>query len=257
MSRDLCPKCGSSTALGDYRCFKCGYSQRRYTNFALLQPTDTEIELPDEILFNPNNFHPDAIEWLSKAYVFNDMIIEQGIGYCPNIHKVFLPAYDSSAILRFYQLRALKHVDAKIKYLTYGKSSDYLIHYVNQTKPHQLVIVEDHLSAMRLRDHANVVALSGTFLSPDNCTSLVRTYSEFIFWLDPDLPGRQAREKNCKRLKKYGEQYMVEQLFTGHNTSDYRFQYVNHAKIGLDPKYYRDSEIPNILTHEVLLCENS
>lgn len=257
MSRDNCPKCGSHTALGDYRCFKCGYQQQRFTSNRDYGPGDTELPMPEEIIYNPNKFHYDALIWLAKAHVFNNMIIEQGIGYCPGIHKVFIPAYSSTGILQFYQLRALDpNILDKYKYLTYGRSSEYLIMYEDQTNSTQIIIVEDHLSAMRVRKFGNACALSGTFLSPANCRKLVYKYRTFVFWLDPDQPGRQAMFKNLKRLRHYADKFAVKCLFTSTFEPKYSFYNVDYGKITEDPKYFRDSDIAKILTSEVILCGN-
>lgn len=253
--RDSCPKCGSHTALGDYHCFKCGYQQQRFSSSRDYGPVDTDLSLPEEIIYNPNNFHHDAIIWLAKAHIFNNTIIEQGIGYCPGIHKVFIPAYNRTGILKFYQLRALDPSTlAKYKYLTYGKSSEYMITYDDHKISDSIVIVEDHLSAIRVRKFSNVCALSGTYLSTENCTSLVRTYSNFIFWLDPDQPGRQAMFKNLKRLRYQSDKSAITSLFTGRSTLDYSFYHIDYDKIIKDPKCFRDSEIENILSNEVILC---
>ena len=259
--RDICPRCDSRTALGTIKCFKCGYQQQRFTSFARNCKDyglgDTELPMPEEIIYNPNQFHYDALIWLAKAHIFNNMIMDQGIGYCPGIHKVFIPAYSSTGVLQFYQLRALDpNILNKCKYLTYGKSSEYMIIYEDQINSNQIILVEDHLSAMRIRKFGNVCALSGTFLSTNNCTSLVRTYSNFIFWLDPDQPGRQAMFKNLKRLRYYADKFAVKCLFTSSLEPDYRFYYVNYGKITEDPKYFHDSDIAKILTSEVILCAN-
>ncbi len=254
--RELCPKCNSSTALGDIRCFKCGYRQQRFVSYDKNYDLKSiELPIPEGIIYNPNNFHSEAIEWLTKAYIFNNMIIEQGIGYCSHEHKVFIPAYSSEGELKFYQLRTLDpDIVSKCKYLTYGKSSEYLIKYSDHKKSNKIVIVEDHLSAIRIRKFSNVCALSGTFLSSENCNALLQQYRVFIFWLDPDQPGRQALIKNFKRLKQHANNITVKCLFIGGLEPKYSFYNVNYDKITEDPKYFRDSEISKIINNEVILC---
>jgi hypothetical protein len=212
--------------------------------------------MPDDVIYNPHNFHPDAIAWLAKAYIFNSTIIEQGIGYCPEIHKVFMPAYSPDGVLQFYQLRALDPgVLDQYKYLTYGKSSAYLIMYEDWTSSNKVIIVEDHLSAIRLRKFGNVCSLSGTFLSHPSCQRLVDKFRTFIFWLDPDAPGRAAMLKNLMRLQQYADKYSIKCLFTSGVDPDYSFYHINYAKITQDPKYFRDCDIAEILNDEVILCE--
>lgn len=271
MARDICPRCNSMTALGDIKCFKCGYMQQLFSSGMFNNPITAALDLylPDEIIFNPTRMSPMALQWLAKAYVFNDIILKQSIGYCPTLDKVFLPALDSDAVLHFYQLRSLDpKVSDKYKYLTYGRTSQYLIHYndhstINynfpQTKPNHLLICEDHLSAIRLRKFGNVVALSGTTLSYKNALMLVQKYDSFTFWLDSDAdkqpgkrPGRQALYKNIALLQKIADKYNTRRLFSGLDAHDYSFSHINYDTIIEDPKGIRDSRIANILTTEII-----
>ncbi len=249
MSRDSCPSCNSSTGLGEYRCFKCGYINGyrcKPINYHI--PDVKQMVLPEGLVFNPHNFHPEAIEWLAKAYIYNDVIIEQGIGYAPQEHKVFIPAYDSANALRFYQLRALSQDE--IKYLTYGKM-DYLIHYNGHSRHDILVIVEDHLSAIRLRKYCNVVALSGTSLRFANCEQLVTQYTNYILWLDPDEPGQDATKKNIDNLQRFATRRVIKDAFCGRQEKDYTFSRIDNRVILKDPKHYSDWEIVNIINREV------
>lgn len=250
------------TALGNIKCFKCGYVQVSFSSGMFNNPISSGLDLylPPDIVFNPNAMAPMALQWLAKGYIFNDIIIKQFIGYCPSIAKVFLPAIDKNAVLHFYQLRSLdpKVLD-KYKYLTYGKTSDYLIHYKDHKESTMVIICEDHLSAIRLRKFNNVIALSGTCLSYKNARQLVQEYNNFIFWLDSDAdkeagkrPGRQALYKNLKVLHNAADNYTTRSLFSGTNVKDYSFYHVNYDSIIEDPKGIRDSRIANILTNEVI-----
>lgn len=256
MPRDLCPKCNSTTALGDARCFKCGFRQKVWSSMRHMDRSYNSTDLPDNIVFTPHNFHLEAIEWLAKAHIYNDIIIFMGIGYCPEIHKVFIPAYNDKAELQFYQLRSLdKGADKKYKYLTYGSSSRYTIHYKDHPSASSVVFVEDHLSAIRLRNHMNVVALSGTSLQQYITLQLVQQYSDFIFWLDPDEAGKKATFKNITRIKNAAELTNRRILMCGGDEFIYSFGYINYDKIREDPKRYTDSQIATILTTEVIPCQ--
>lgn len=263
MARDICPSCGSHTALGDQQCFKCGYRQHKYVFSYKDMTTSTDangrtialnarIQCLSELEYNPNRFHPDALEWLNKSYIFNGTITKQHIAYVPKSHQVYIPALDKDGAVRFYQVRNLTVNEEKPKYLTYGKSSDYLIHYKDHPKKKEIVIVEDHLSAIRLREHTNVVALSGTHLSKSNIELLLKQYNSFIFWLDPDLPGKKALFKNLKILQESIDTYTCKMIFSASPIPDYHLGYIDYTKIQVDPKCIRSSRIVNILKNEVL-----
>ncbi len=260
MSRDLCPKCHSHTALGDNKCFKCGYIVRRFTSYGFKDNfglhNDIKLQMPEEILFNPNQFHTDALDWLAKAHIYNQTIVRQGIGYTPIDHKVFIPAYDALDKLQFYQLRALDpKVFDKCKYLTYGKSSEFLIHYRDHSSSQKVVIVEDHLSAIRLRDYSNAIALSGTSLQNNNVQSILETYNHIIFWLDSDRPGKEALNKLYKQMKYFENKLTIKRMFKGVDCHNPMYNYVNYDIIKEDPKCFLGCQIVNILHNEVLSCE--
>lgn len=253
MTRVSCPSCGSSTGLGDIHCFKCGYINKYkatpgyFTEY--VKRTEQVLKLRDNIVLAPNRFAPKALEWLYKASIYDETIVKQRIAYCPDINKVLVPAFKDE-VLKFYQLRSLKDED-KAKYVTYGSCSNYKILY-NDHDNTRLVITEDHLSGMRIRPYENVACLSGTTLSYSFIETLLDNYDEFIFWLDPDKPGIDALNKNANRLKWYSSKYNVRRMFTRKKPIEYRFYKVNYKEIVLDPKYYLNNEIVNILKNKVV-----
>lgn len=258
-NRALCPKCGSSTAMGSFVCFKCHYTPTNYLyNPAYLGETLKEKEvlaLRDDVILDPKKFPPKALEWLYKACIYDDVITKQKIGYCTGNNRVLIPAFDLLGTLHFYQLRSLEHdIGNNIKYITQGKSSDYLIHYQDYNSD-TVVIVEDHLSAIRLRKHGNVAALSGSSLSNKACADLAQMYTTFIFWLDPDEPGIEAFYKNHKKLKWYCDKEYIKSLWIKNNPEKYRFYRINYDRITEDPKHILDSRIANILKNEVIQCD--
>ncbi len=250
--RDNCPRCGSSTGYGDIKCFKCGtYNQcpvHRIQQPAALNKHG--LTVPTDLVLSPQAFSIKALEWLYSAGIYESTIRDQYIGYIPSSDRVWIPAYDSEGVLRFYQTRAL---DGGIKYLTHGKSSEYLVQYTDHISK-TCVIVEDHISAIRVRKLYNVVCISGTTLSSEHCKKLISDFDTFIMWLDPDVPGQQATRKNVYRLKANAEVATIKQLFTTKATHKYQFLKVDAKVVGKDPKRYLDSEIATILTTKVIEC---
>lgn len=113
------------------------------------------------------------------------------------------------------------------------------------------MIVEDHLSAIRVRRHFNVLCLSGTTLSHKVIHQILDDFSIFIFWLDADEPGQKATYKNLARLKWNSSAYNVECMFLDREITEHQYLKVDHHSVTKDPKKYLDYEIINILTNQV------
>jgi len=255
--RSICPSCSSSTALGDVHCFKCGYVNTQYAAtpgfFSNGVGSRSKVlQLRDDIVLKPSEFPPEALMWLYKACIYDSVIVQQRIAYCTDVHKVLIPAFNSRDGLMFYQLRKLGDEKDGDKYTSYGKMSSYTINY-HDHEENLLLIVEDHLSAIRLRKYFNVCALSGTSLKWDAAVQIVRDYTDVIFWLDPDQPGREAMYKVFNKLKYHSAKHSSKLLFTGNAAPGYNFHRVDYSRAKKDPKFYLDNEIKNIIMHDTVL----
>ncbi len=260
MSRTICPFCHSSTGFGSNICFKCGVI---HTTDGKLTPgflTDAValrevIKLREDLILDVKKFPARALSWLYKNGIYDDVIQRQRIGYCSEANRVLVPAFDANGVLHFYQMRHIEHeLGNEIKYYSKGKLNMFTIHYHDFTN-NTVVIVEDHISAIRLRKHGNVVALSGTKLKNEFCKELARKYSKFIFWLDSDKPGQDGTYSNFIKLKYYCNQESLHSLFKTNICKTYSFNKVKCDIIAKDPKCYLDSEIESILKHEVIECD--
>jgi hypothetical protein len=255
MSRSVCPSCGSSTGLGTIHCFKCGYLINVYATtpgyFVNQGVRNRVLQLRDDLELNPSRFAPAALAWLYKACIYDEVVKAQMIAYCTEIHKVLIPAFNSANELMFYQLRKLdNNIDGE-KYMSYGKMSSYTINY-NDHDDNLLLIVEDHLSAIRLRKYFNVCALSGTSLAWGTALGIVNDYTNIVFWLDPDQPGRDAMYKVFNKLKYHSDKHSAKLMFTGGTSEQYNFQRINYNVVKEDPKFYLDNEIKYIVNNEVV-----
>lgn len=258
-NRSDCPACGSSTALGEVHCFKCGYINTLYRmtpGFFGDQETRSQvIKLRDDIILRPAQFTPAALMWLYQACIYDPIIVSQKIAYCKDINKVLIPAFSEKDELMFYQLRKLDSEKDGDKYISYGKMSSYTINY-NDHDENLLLIVEDHLSAIRLRKHFNVCALSGTSINWATCLQIVKRYTNIVFWLDPDQPGREAMYKLFSKLKYHSNKHATKLMFMGSLIGtvnhDYDFRRINPNTVIKDPKFYLDHEIKNIVKQEVI-----
>lgn len=256
--RDICPMCSSYTALGAFKCFKCDFRSPVFSSmnfFNRSKEISSEIDIPDSLEFNPKKFHIAALGWLASAYIFEDQIIKHKIAYCKETHRVFIPAINESNVIVFYQLRDLSN-KSKNKYLTYGKTTNYTITYENFSNSNYIIVVEDHLSAIRLSSKHNVVCLSGTSITDYALTEIVRKYSKIVFWLDSDLAGKRAMYKNINKLNKIVDRVRLIDFFNAkNNNSNLIIQYVDHDIIVKDPKRYNNSDINFIIKNKVKVYE--
>jgi len=253
--RDNCPACGSSTGLGEVICFKCGY--RNSYNISgifseeVTNRTKQVLRVRSDIVLAPAKFSYKALEWLYKSCIYDEIISKQGIGYCTGIDKVFIPSFNGGQQLMFYQLRSLVD-DDKNKYITYGSTASYTVKYVDHPESKTLLFCEDHLSAIRLRRFYNVVCLSGTSIKYSVIKGLLSEFDVFIFWLDPDQPGREALYKNLGRLKWNSGSSNVERMFLDKPIIEHKFYKVDYKKVLKDPKFYLDHEIQNIINTQAI-----
>ena len=253
MTRPSCPRCNSSTGMGDIVCFKCGHVSeygRTEGYFGYTKKFTQILELRDDVVLEPKKFSVGALKWLYGAGIYDAVIIKQGIGYCRDVDKVMIPAFCNDELM-FYQLRSLVPGD-KRKYITYGNMKSFSIHYIDFPADPRVVIVEDHISAIRLRKHFNVVSLNGTYLTEQHIKLLMRYFTHFIFWLDPDEPGQAAVAKGVRRLQYYLNKHLMQQLFTNKYTQQqYRCYKINHLNAQKDPKGYLDSEVGDIIEYNI------
>lgn len=260
-NRSVCPLCASPTALGNIICFKCGYKPTFYKRTYIYdtlgvdKEDQSKLKIPKDIIFNPNEFHIQALKWLYSCQIYKDIIIKYKFGYLPSWHRVFIPTFDDKGTLLFYQLRALDDAN-DIKYMTFGSCKDsYSQNIQDYSKP--LVIVEDQLSYIRVKKFHNCMSLHGSTISDNAAQLLIRNIDKFIFWLDPDRPGQLGKHKVINKLKEAFENEVLLECWTTNSVSinDKEILCVNRKNITKDPKHYTDYEIEYILNNEVILCD--
>lgn len=270
MTRPVCPRCGSFTALGQFHCFKCSYKPSRLDRQWCIEDLikdkdsiktkDDSFQLPENLIFNPGHFHIDALEWLYKYYIYKETIIRASIGYDPDSHRVFIPTidYKTDEIINF-KMRALDSTQ-KLKYLFYGKKEKLNLLLEKGTK--DIIIVEDHLSGIRCNKHRDTLVLNGTNIQLEILKMIMQKYDNIILWLDSDIPGRQGAQKIIKKyfiikegiVKTESWQYLIDERQANRFSCD--LLRVNPDHVTLDPKAYTDWDINYILDNEVQCAFN-
>lgn len=247
--RHPCPDCKSSSGFVEYEttsyCFKCkkwtpkGYSGIYKSEGKVVLEG---LRLPSKVVYNPQDMHPEALEWLFKYYVFEDMIKKYKIGYIPESHRVFLPLLDKDKKILYYINRALIPGDVKYLNSTGVKAPMYCI---EGSKSEAIVLVEDFISTIRIGQHYNVAFLQGTSLSRELLKHIVENYKHVVTWLDSDAPGQGAARKIAKQIRDYEDSILETRIYTRPDRLEPTI--IKNVCTEKDPKCHTDSEIKEIL----------
>ena len=99
---------------------------------------------------------------------------------------------------------------------------DVFFWVLNDRFYHQILLVEDILSAIKVGRKSDCVALLYAYIPDKLVMNLAEQYEEIVFWLDPDKWNRMLGRVN--RWRSFGVN-------------------VRCIRSNQDPKYYNDDEI--------------
>lgn len=198
--------------------------------------------IPHGLVYNPMDFHPEALEWLFKHFVFEDLIKKYKIAYMPDRHRVFMPLFDKDGKICYYITRGL--IPGDKKYLTSTGMKPPLVTIENSSNQ-ALVLVEDYISTIRLGQHYNVAFLQGTGLSRELLNYILENYTHVVTWLDSDMPG-QAGARKIEQAIRAHELRMLETRIYARPDLQSPVK-INNVCTELDPKCLTDEEISKIL----------
>lgn len=137
-------------------------------------------------------FDINALTWLFKAGITEDLAKKYKIMYSEAMHRVFLPVFNLAGDLVYYQLRGFD--PKKPKYINPAKNGK--IHfYAGEVTEYPLVLCEDILSAIKIGQVTRACALLGTDMSPRLLTNLMID-GRALVWLDPDEAGQHKARKH-------------------------------------------------------------
>lgn len=249
VSTGVCPYCGGGVNTpcfaeytNGYKCFSCGIS-KSYDSFRTAvmgkaaKPTIAKDMFLPEYDTNIRHFSPRVLEWLYSYYVFDDMIRKHHIGYieatADHNESLILPVIKDNKVV--YAVR--RYFPDKFV-LGIGDKQVYKIKNGNK----KLIIVEDHISAIRMAEHGDVYCLFGTYLNKADIPALLDEYRDIIIWLDGDDAGKKGSRKLLNDLN-----WQI-----SNNKWRYPLKYTNEWTLTIietdeDPKFYSDSEIQGYL----------
>ena len=180
--------------------------KRYYTNineddlvFELKKISDVDSIVSSSIPFRMPNLIPipDVYRsYLSKYHIGKELIYKYRIGYDPLTERMIIPCSDG--YLSRSETEQPKWKNFTCKPFITGVTGNVL--YVADKS--KLFIVEDPLSAIRLGEYTNCVALLGTNLQGIHLDLCV-DYDKVYVWLDPDRAGYVGMYKIKNKLSPY------------------------------------------------------
>ena len=149
------------------------------------------------------------------------------IGYSPKYSRVILPVYEGRNLVFFQGRTILSITRDNPKWMNVWKSGRKDTFFVaNQMFSHEVVVVEDILSAIRVSHTADAYAMLSTHIPEDLILTLSEKYQSILLWLDPD-----KRMKIMMLARRY--------LAFGINARS-----ITSNK---DPKYYTNKQIRRLI----------
>lgn len=254
ISMGACPFCGSgnktpcfATYDDGFHCYSCGKHKSLDKKYYAYKPqiasnTNNTTFNPPEMIKRPCDFGVNVLKWLYNYYVFDEMIVKYGIGYCSyrefgkfKGESVILPYYEDGSLVflqqRFFPDKIFRTMGVKDRPFT----------FLNEESS-QIILVEDFISAIRVAEHHNVLCLQGTKLNYNALKYILESNLDIKIWLDPDNAGQEGAkcifDKVVNYLKyKYNKQAFV---LRKHRT-------VSVIVTDKQPKNYSDQQIKDII----------
>ena len=255
LSMGPCPYCcgGNNTPCfatfdDGYKCYTCSRSKSQGADYNAWIPRSTkkaEFYIPEHTN-DPGQFSPEALEWLYKYFIFSDTIKQYRIGYIQDTNSLLMPVFDGAGKLVFAQIRKLSSKE----FLTKGSKESLFIctpgNSPDKWPDKSLVIVEDYISAIRVGKHRDCLCLFGTTLNKSSMTRLINQYTNFIVWLDGDIPGQTAAQSITDALSAALEKHAQAQAF-----SIIEPRTIDTRRTTKDPKCYTDNKIKLIVENNI------
>ncbi len=232
MSRTKCLECGANHSWAVYNdgsyCHACGHKERDKHIYTGEELTKTPLALPEV----QEEFPIKAVEWLQKYNITKQHMMEHQIFFSPKYQRVCFPRYliyDSrDKYMVACWMRSIND-NVKPKWVFVGDKREpyYYSYYRRNERARDLVICEDVISAIRISDYKDVLALCGTNFSSVEFTNIFNQYKRIICFLDGDKAGQTATESLRKKRKLLNEIKIIKAL--------------------KDPKCFRPRELEAIL----------
>lgn len=234
LTKSRCPECAKkgldthhdnliTYSDGHSHCYACGYHTQARTRERIMEQHN-QI-LPQTIVL-PEDFTFDIplvpLAWATQ-YISLKQLKENNVGYSPQKELLIFPYFLPNKNLMGWQGRYFGNNKDYPKWFSQGTLHETL-HILGDTA-NSLVLVEDILSAIKVKDIYPALPLFGCFISIRLLTRLHNLrYNKLYIWLDPDK--RKEAIKFSRQAKMLG--FDVKPIFSDEDPKSYSIEEIKH-----------------------------
>ena len=250
VKHERCPKChekGRDTrgdnlaryADGHGHCFACEYHEWRDASGIAASGTmanaqelieqarkQNELTLPGDAV---ENIDYTALTWLSKYEIEMNEVKKYGMLWSPSKKMLIFPFYANDdepnqpkGRLLGWQARVF-NPNYQQKYYKVGGFSDFFnVLNLHDSKGHDIVIVEDFISAIKIARKYASIALLGSNLSTARMKQLNLFAEDLTFWLDEDKAEKAMSLAKTATMLGFRARYII----TKHDPKEYDNQQI-------------------------------
>lgn len=231
-ARSVCHSCHSSDGLATYvdgqYCFACN-KQFKGSNLFIREIKKRNLEVPSDNV----PLYPKHYQWLEQYFITREKATELELRFSPSMNRIIFPCPFREGAIDYVNAAWMRSIDPAVmpKWLLAGNKDALFFYRHDYHQPSTaLVITEDVISAIRVSEFNDAVALGGTNSSHPRLKYLFRNYSKLLVWLDGDVAGKRGAEKLRHNNKLLHE--------------------IKIIRTKQDPKCYSPAEIEEILCIE-------
>jgi len=232
-----CEQCGSKNNVGVWKdghkyCFGCQWklNTRKLSIKDLKQQLAYQekqkdnkyanLNLPDDFSYN---IPPEPLAWLKKYQLTDQEIYQHRFGWSQQRETLIYPAFDITGNLLLYQGRSFASSGITLgKYDSRGQMDS--VDCLFGTDSHNIVAVEDVVSAIKVSRLLTSICLFGSTLSINRIRRLSDRFKNLVIWLDHDKQ-RYALQARFRALPYFDS---VRVIVTDRDPKEYRTDEIRH-----------------------------
>jgi len=203
MSREPCDQCGARRGRAEYEngsfCHACKHkeSARSLVSQAAIKEA---LIVPE---YNEDPMPQEAQKYLDKYYITKRHIRSKHIFWSPLYQRICFPTC-SLRLETFLEAESVwarsLDVNRKDKWLFIGPAEQKnRLFRSRNNENNRLIIVEDVVSAIRVADFCDCLALGGTNVNSPQLVPIFLYYDRLVCMFDPDEAGKKATAEFKKR----------------------------------------------------------
>lgn len=194
-NRYPCENCDARRGVAKYNessyCFACG---RKEFYKSLIKKT--LVLKKERVSFSRLPLTEKQKKWLSQYYINENHIKTYGICSNTNLNGLYFPQIVNRVVKSIWE----RFIDKSLyKWILHGNKT--LVHLSLRLNFKKIILVEDIISAIRVADYADCIALCGTNVQVDGIDEVINSYNEVVLWMDGDMAGRRAAHAIRKKYK--------------------------------------------------------